>query len=99
MDLRPRKRFVVARILPREFDRLVQMPWRHYQGEPSTPNVRRAIVEAVGPQVRDVKVGDIVLVGKFAGLETPESQDIMHAEVDRRIMREQEIEAVLGESD
>ena len=40
-----------------------------FTGERNSPQLRRARVLAIGPQVSDITPGDTVLVGIFAGLE------------------------------
>ena len=49
-----------------------------YTGERTMPNLRRARVLSVGPEVTDLHPGDIIIVGVFAGLEAglDEKKDI-----------------------
>jgi hypothetical protein len=95
--LKPRKAYILVEVLPREFDKTIIL-LRHHMGEPDSPRFRRARVLEVGPLVEDVKKGDLVLIGQFAGLEVSDRIDIMQGrEPDQRIMRVNEIEAVLEE--
>jgi co-chaperonin GroES (HSP10) len=48
-----------------------------YVGERTMPQLRRAKVLAVGPEATDIHIGDIILVGIFAGLEVgDDSRDL-----------------------
>ncbi len=71
-------RFVDLSETPVPLDQVVAVrEWRggdtpqplRYCGERNMPQIRRAKVLAVGPDVTDISPGDIVLVGIFAGLE------------------------------
>lgn len=64
-----------------------------YCGERNMPQMRRAKVLAVGPEATDIKPGDIVLVGIFAGLEIDDGPK------DIRFITEKEVilKEVIGE--
>lgn len=94
--MKPRKAYILVEVLPRE-DKYITL-LRHHRGDPGSERFRYARVLEVGPLVEDVKKGDLVLIGQFAGLETADRIDIMQGrEPDQRIMRVHEIEAVLEE--
>ncbi len=62
-----------------------------YCGERNMPQMRRAKVLSVGPKVTDIKPGDIVLVGIFAGLELDDGPR------DLRFITENEVVLKTGE--
>ena len=53
----------------RQWHGLDSTPTIKYEGERTMPRLRRARVIEVGPRVTDIRPGDTVLVGVFAGLE------------------------------
>ena len=83
--MRPRHRYCTITILPREQSVIVL---RRFLGDLGSQGYRKARVDEIGPEVKDVKPGDIVLVGRFCGLD-------LDPEKDTRVVRETEIEAVL----
>ena len=95
-QLKPRKAYILVEVLPRDDSKIILL--RHYTGGLDSWRFRQARVLEVGPLVEDVKKGDLVLIGQFAGLEVSDRIDIMQGrEPDQRIMRVHEIEAVLEE--
>jgi hypothetical protein len=94
--LKPRKAYILVEVLPREDKYVILL--RHHRGDRGSERFRHARVLEVGPDVQDVRKGDLVLIGQFAGLEAYDRIDIMQGrKPDHRIMRVNEIEAVLEE--
>ncbi len=81
----PRHRYCVITVLPREQSIIVL---RKYMGSIGSIGYLKAKVDAVGPEVTDVKVGDTVLVGRFCGLDIESDNDV-------RCVRDSEIQAVI----
>jgi hypothetical protein len=85
--MRLRHKYILIRIIPREQKIIVL---RRFLGDLGSQAYRRATGEEIGPEVQDVKVGDVVLVGRFCGRD-------VDPDLDTRIIRESEIEAVVEE--